>query len=132
MFTVILHDAPYTTDRRVRACASRRKRWTVEFRSACFYSLDAVNVARKGQCPLEGAPNLEDLLIRLLGKGASVSVCTTCVEAGPYRPSDHSGSCFFHTKESGLGLADLVTGVKRGTMGELVGWCRDSQHVVSF
>ncbi len=37
-----------------------------------------------------------------------------------------------YTKDGGLDLADLVTGVKRRTMDGRVGWCRDSQHVVSF
>ncbi|GMV50817.1 MAG: hypothetical protein AMXMBFR67_23600 [Nitrospira sp.] len=37
-----------------------------------------------------------------------------------------------YTKDGGLDLADLVTGVKRGTMDGRVGWCRNSQHVVSF
>ena len=36
-----------------------------------------------------------------------------------------------YTKDGGLDLADLVTGVKRGTRDGRVGWCRDSQHVVS-
>ena len=37
-----------------------------------------------------------------------------------------------YTKDGGLDLTDLVTGVKRRTVDGRVGWCRDSQHVVSF
>lgn len=37
-----------------------------------------------------------------------------------------------YTKDGGLDLADLATGVKRGTRDRRVGWRRDSQHVVSF
>lgn len=93
---------------------------------------DAVYVACKGQCQPGGTPNLEDLLIRLVDKGVTVRVCTTCVEARPYQPAGQSVACFFHTKESGLDVGDLVAGVKLGTRAELVNWCRGRQHVVSF
>jgi hypothetical protein len=58
-------------------------------------------------------------LIKLVGKGATVSVCTTCVEARPYQPSGQSAAGFFHTKESELDVGDLVAGVKMGIMVKL-------------
>jgi sulfur relay (sulfurtransferase) complex TusBCD TusD component (DsrE family) len=82
-----------------------------------FLFSDAVYIARRGHCPPEGIPNVEDLLIRLLGKGATVSVCTTCIDARPYQPSDQSRACFFHTKERSLGAGDLIPGVQMGKDG---------------
>jgi uncharacterized protein involved in oxidation of intracellular sulfur len=132
VFTVILHDAPYTTERSWNGLRFAEKALDNGTPVCVFLFSDAVYVARKGQCPPDGIPNLEDLLIKLVGKGATVSVWTTCVEARPYRPSGQPAACFFHTKESGLDVGDLVAGVKMGTMTELVNWCRGSQHVVSF
>lgn len=132
MFTVILHDAPYTTERSWNGLRFAEKALDNGTPVCVFLFSDAVDVARKGQCPQDGTPNLEDLLIKLVGKGATVSVCTTCVEARPYQPSGQSAAGFFHTKESGLDVGDLVAGVKMGTTAELVNWCRGSRHVVSF
>lgn len=86
MFTVLLHDAPYTTERSWNGLrfAEKAVDGGVPVRVFLFGRL---YVARKGHLPPEGAPNLEDLLVRLLSKGAAVSVCTTCIEARPYAPS---------------------------------------------
>lgn len=132
MFTVILPDAPYTTGRSWNGLRFAEKALDSGTPVCVFLFSDAVYVARKGQCPPDGTLNLEDLLIKLVGKGATVSVCTTCVEARPYQPLGQSGPGFSHTKESGLDVGDLVAGAKMGTMAELVGWCRESQQVISF
>lgn len=132
MFTVILPDAPYTTGRSWNGLRFAEKALDSGTPVCVFLFSDAVYVARKGQCPPDGTLNLEDLLIKLVGKGATVSVCTTCVEARPYQPSGQSAAGFSHTKKSGLDVGDLVAGAKMGTMAELVGWCRESQQVISF
>lgn len=132
MFTVILHDAPYTTERSWNGLRFAEKALDNGIPVRVFLFSDAVYVARKGHFQAQGAPNMEDLLVRLLGKGAAVSVCTTCIEARPYEPSGQSSACLLGRKEGSLIAEDLVTGVKMGTMAELVSWCRDSQRVVSF
>lgn len=132
MFTVILPDAPYATGRSWNGLRFAEKSLDSGTPVCVFLFSDAVYVARKGQCPPDGTLNLEDLLIKLVGKGATVSVCTTCVEARPYQPSGQSAAGFSHTKKSGLDVGDLVAGAKMGTMAELVGWCRESQQVISF
>jgi uncharacterized protein involved in oxidation of intracellular sulfur len=132
VFTVILHDAPYTTERSWNGLRFAEKALDGGTPIRVFLFSDAVYVASKGQCPPEGTPNLEDLLSRLLSKGAMVSVCTTCVEARPSQPSGQPSACFVHTKEGGMSPGDIIAGVRIGTMAELVGWCRDSQQVVSF
>ncbi|TKS59845.1 MAG: hypothetical protein EWM73_03260 [Nitrospira sp.] len=132
MFTVILPDAPYATGRSWNGLRFAEKALDSGTPVCVFLFSDAVYVARKGQCPPDGTLNLEDLLIKLVGKGATVSVCTTCVEARPYQPSGQSAAGFSHTKKSGLDVGDLVAGAKMGTMAELVGWCRESQQVISF
>jgi len=132
VFTVILPDAPYATGRSWNGLRFAEKSLDSGTPVCVFLFSDAVYVARKGQCPPDGTLNLEDLLIKLVGKGATVSVCTTCVEARPYQPSGQSAAGFSHTKKSGLDVGDLVAGAKMGTMAELVGWCRESQQVISF
>ncbi len=132
MFTVLLHDAPYTTERSWNGLRFAEKAMDGGVPVRVFLFSDAVYVARKGHRPPEGAPNLEDLLARLLSKGAAVSVCTTCIEVRPYAQSGQPASCFVGKKEGSLTAGDLLSGVKLGTMGELVEWCKTSQHVISF
>lgn len=132
MFTVILHDPPYTTERSWNGLRFAAKALDGGIPVRVFLFSDAVYVARKGQHPPEGAPNLEELLLAILKKGAAVSVCTTCVEARPYEPSGQAAMCFLGKKDGGLTPGDLIAGVKMGTMAELVSWCRESRQVVSF
>jgi uncharacterized protein involved in oxidation of intracellular sulfur len=132
MFTVILHDAPYTTERSWNGLRFAEKALDGGIPVRVFLFSDAVYVARKGHRPPEGSPNLEDLLVRLLSKGAAVSVCTTCIEARPYEPTGEPAACFLGKKEGGLTAGDLVSGVKAGTMAGLVDWCNTSQQVISF
>ena len=132
MFTVILHDAPYTTERSWNGLRFAEKALESGMPVRVFLFSDAVYVARKEHRPPEGSPNLEDLLVRLLSKGAAVSVCTTCIEARPYEPTGEPAACFLGTKEGGLTAGDLVVGVKMGTMAGLVDWCKTSQQVISF
>lgn len=74
MFTVILHDAPYTTERSGNGFRFAEKALDNGTPVCVFRLYDAVYVARKGQCPPDGTPNLEYLLIKLVGKGVTVSV----------------------------------------------------------
>lgn len=119
MFTVILHDAPYTTERSWNGLRFAEKALDNGTPVCVFLFSDAVYVARKGQCPPDGTPNLEDLLIKLVGKGATVSVCTTCVEARPYQPSGQSGP-----GETSACTAQPVPALRPGRAGPLV-WALD-------
>lgn len=132
MFTVILHDVPYMTERSWNGLRFAEKALDSGIPVRVFLFSDAVYVARKGHRPPEGSPNLEDLLVQLLSKGAAVSVCATCIEARPYEPAAQPAACFLGMKEGGLTAGDLVSGVKMGTMAELVDWCKTSQQVISF
>lgn len=132
MFTVILHDAPYTTERSWNGLRFAEKVLDSGIPVRVFLFSDAVYVARKGQQPPADAPNIEGLLLAILTKGAVVGVCTTCVEARPYEPAGQVARCFLGKKDGGLSLGDLIAGVKMGKMGELVSWCRESQQVISF
>ncbi len=132
MFTVILHDAPYTTERCWNGLRFAEKALGSGIPVRVFLFSDAVYVARKEQQPPEGVPNIEELVLTILNKGAVVGVCTTCVEARPYELSGQAARCFLGKKEGGLTPGDLIAGVKMGTMAELVSWCRESQQVISF
>jgi len=94
MFTVILHDAPYTTERSWNGLRFAEKSLDSGIPLRVFLFSDAVYVARKEQQPAEGAAKIEDLLLTILNKGGVVGVCTTCVEAKPYEPSGQAARCF--------------------------------------
>jgi uncharacterized protein involved in oxidation of intracellular sulfur len=75
---------------------------------------DTVSAAKKGQKPPEGYYNLEKMLRDLLGGGAKVAACGTCLNARAI------------LKE------DLIEGVEVGTMLKLAGWIKESSKVLSF
>jgi uncharacterized protein involved in oxidation of intracellular sulfur len=75
---------------------------------------DAISMAKKGQNTPQGYYNLEKMLTDLIGKGANVRVCGTCL------------------KSRGLGKEDLVGGVEVGSMIGLAEWVRDSRTTLSF
>lgn len=132
MFTVVLHDAPYTTERSWNGLRFAEKALDSGIPVRVFLFSDAVYVARQEQQPPESTPSIETLLLTILHKGGVVGACTTCVEARPYEPSGQVAMCFFGKKAGGLSPGDLIAGVKMGTMVELVSWCRESQQVISF
>lgn len=131
-FTIIINDAPYTTEKAWNALRFARKALDSHIAVNIFLLADSVYVARRGQKPAEGQPNLEELLEEVLEKGATVKVCTTCVESRPYEPSGVYQSCFIGKKEGGLTLRDLVGGAEMGTMQDLVNWSREADQVISF
>jgi uncharacterized protein involved in oxidation of intracellular sulfur len=75
---------------------------------------DAVSMAKKGQNTPEGYYNLEKMLTDLIGKGAKVWTCGTCL------------------KSRGLSKEDLVEGAEIGSMMGLAQWIKDSRTTLSF
>jgi uncharacterized protein involved in oxidation of intracellular sulfur len=75
---------------------------------------DAVNIARRGQDPRSAHASLEALLIELVEKGVSVTLCGTCCQT------------------RGLQGSDLVEGVVTGTIHEIARVVHQSDKVISF
>ena len=78
MFTSILHGAPSTTERSWGGLCFAEKALDSGVPVRVFLLSDGVYVARRARCPPEWTLNVADLLFRLLGKGVTVSACTTC------------------------------------------------------
>jgi uncharacterized protein involved in oxidation of intracellular sulfur len=75
---------------------------------------DAVIGAKKGQKTPEGYYSLEKMLRDLLGSGAKVAACGTCLNARAIQKDD------------------LIEGIEVGTMLKLAGWVKESSKVLTF
>ncbi len=131
--TIIINQAPYVGDRAWNGLRLTVTALAMNTKVNIFLIDDGIYVARKGQSPPEGTPNLEELLKRCLNMGAEVKVCGSCIDSRGFEPEkEEFGVCFIGKRDSGLTPADLVEGVKMGSMMELTEWILDSQKVVSF
>ncbi len=131
-FTIILNEAPYLGERAWNGLRFAKKALETGLAVNLFLMADAVYLARRNQKPPKQAPNLEQLLMDVIQKGARVKVCTTCIEARSFEPTGGFQSCFLGKKEGGLSLGDLVKGVEMGTMQDLVDWSKEADQVISF
>ncbi len=131
--TIVINQAPYVGERAWNGLRLAITALAMNMKVNIFLMDDGIYVARKGQKPPEGTPNLEELLKRCLNMGATVKVCGTCVNARGFEPENEElGVCFIGKRESGLTPADFIEGVGLGSMMELTEWIKDSQKVVSF
>jgi len=115
--TMILNTAPYGDERVWNALrlAKALIAGTEKMKVNIFLLSDSVATAKKGQKPPEGFYNLEKMLKELVDSGVEVVACRTCIGA------------------RGLSQQELVEGVRVGTtVGDLVGWVKTSQKVLSF
>jgi len=114
--TVIVNDAPYGSERVWNALrlASASTSAETGMEVKVFLMGDAVAAAKRGQATPEGYYNLERMLSDLLTKEVEVRTCGTCMKA------------------RGISDADLVDGVRDGTMMILAGWVKDSDRVATF
>lgn len=114
--TIILNSAPYGDEKVWNALrlALTSVSSAIDLRVNLFLLGDAVIAAKKGQNTPEGYYNLEKMLRDLLGRGARVAACGTCL------------------RSRGLAKEDLVEGVEVGTMSGLANWIKESQKVLSF
>ena len=114
--TIIINSAPYGNEQVWNALrlANASISASIGMNVNVFLLGDAVIAAKKGQKPPEGYYNLEKMLRDILGSGAKVAACGTCLNARAI------------LKE------DLVEGIEVGTMLKLAGWIKDSSKVLSF
>jgi uncharacterized protein involved in oxidation of intracellular sulfur len=114
--TVIVNDAPYGSEKTWNALrlAGASASAEVGMDVRVFLMGDAVTAAKRGQATPEGYYNLERMLSELAAKGVEGRACGACM------------------KSRGMSDAELVEGVRRGTMMILAGWVKDSDRVVTF
>jgi uncharacterized protein involved in oxidation of intracellular sulfur len=113
---IILNDPPYGTERSyngLRLAMSLRKD-NPDLEMNVFLMGDAVSCAVSGQKTPDGYYNLERMIRALVTKKVDIICCGTCLNA--------------------RGLSDdyLLSGVKRGTIGDLAKWTSEVEKVVTF
>ena len=128
--TVVISEKPYINDTAWNAMRLAQTALVSGNQVNLFLLGDAVYISRKDQMPGENKPNLENLVKELIEGGADVRVCTTCINSRPYEPSDEYGSCFVGgTDGEKLGLQHLISGVRMGTMNDLLEWTLNTKTI---
>ena len=131
--TIIINQAPYVGERAWNALrlAITAKAKNIDVK--IFLIDDGIYVARKGQQPPEGTPNLEELLKRAIDMGTEVKVCGTCIDARGFEPENEEfGICFIGKREDSLTPEDLIDGAIMGSMMDLTDWIMKNDKVASF
>ncbi|MHB0969033.1 MAG: DsrE/DsrF/TusD sulfur relay family protein [Thermoanaerobaculia bacterium] len=111
----ILNDPAYGTERsynglRLAFAISKREKESARV----FLMGDGVTCAKRGQKTPTGYYNLESMIKGVVGKGAEVAVCGSCIDA------------------RGIAEAELAEGVTRGTLEQLATWTIESDRVLVF
>jgi len=112
--TVIVNGSPYGSELPYNALRLAAALLVKEHWVELFFLGDGVHSARRGQEPRGAHASLEEMLVELLAKGAAVTLCGTCCQA------------------RGVTAADVVEGVRLGTIHDLADLVSRSDRVVSF
>jgi sulfur relay (sulfurtransferase) complex TusBCD TusD component (DsrE family) len=112
--TMVLLDAPYGTERVLTALRLAEALLTTGLGVRIFLHADSVTAANKGQSPPKGYYNVEEMLKKLIDKGAEVRSCQTC------------------TKARGFTQEDFIEGAVVGKTLDLARWIKDSEKVMVF
>lgn len=112
----ILNDAPYGSERTHNALrlANALPKSDPETRVVVFLMADAVAAGKANQKTPDGFYNIERMLKRVLAAGGRVLSCGTCMDA------------------RGVSEAELMEGVRRGTMDELAAITLSADKVLVF
>ena len=113
-FTIIVNDPPHGTERSWNALRLAEALLVGEAEVRIFLLGDGVTAAKQGQATPKGYYNLEQMLQKLIEKGATVRACGSCLQA------------------RGLNPEELVPGVERGRMLELAQWTKESEKAIVF
>ena len=113
---LILNDPPYGTERSYNGLrlAIALKKESPEITVNVFLIGDAVACAVSGQKTPDGYYNLERMIRALVTKKVTIKCCGTCMDA------------------RGLNEESLVSGVERGSMGDLAKWSLESDETITF
>ena len=114
MYTVILNDAPYGSEKLYNglrlASALQKKEKEVNV----FLMADAVFSAMQNQDTPNGYYNIGRMIKHFLLKGGNISACITCLKA------------------RGIQIAHLIEGIREGNMDVLSDWCMQSEKVINY
>lgn len=117
-FLFVLHDPPYGTERTYNGLRWVRQMLTADadgpgHEVRVFLFADAAVSAMAGQKTPNGYYNIASMLRGLLGKGADVGVCGTCLDA--------------------RGITDdmVLDGARRSSMAELAEWTIWADQVIN-
>jgi len=130
IITVVISERPYINDNAWNALRLAQTALDAGNQVNLFLLGDAVYIARKDQSPEKNQPNLEEIVSELIADGADVRVCTTCVNARPYEPTGEYSSCFVGSVSGEkLGMQNLVSGARMGTMADLLEWTLNTKTI---
>jgi uncharacterized protein involved in oxidation of intracellular sulfur len=116
-YLFILNDPPYGTERSYNALRLVReilKDASGGSEARVFLLGDAAACAKAGQKVPQGYYNVETMLRGVVGRGAQIGVCATCLDA------------------RGIVDAELAAGCSRSSMGELAAWTAWAEKVIVF
>lgn len=112
--TIIINDPSYGTEKAWNALRYAQALCAIQTEIRIFLLADAIFCAKKGQTTPTGYYNLENMLRELIGRGAKVKACGTCMKA------------------RGMNTEELLEGVEIGKMLDLANWTKESQKVITF
>lgn len=112
--TIIINDPPYGTEKAWNALRYAQALCAIQTEVNIFLLGDSIFCAKKGQATPTGYYNLENMLKELIGRGAKVKTCGTCMKA------------------RGMEKSELLEGVEIGKMLDLANWTKESQKVATF
>ena len=112
--TIIINDAPYGSEKPWNALRLAKALAVKKQGVNIFLMGDGAAIAKKGQEPPQGFYNLGKMLADLIGLGAGVRVCGTCLESRGIKPEE------------------LIEGAAAGKMLDLEHWVETSAKVISF
>ena len=128
--SVVISERPYLNDNAWNALRLAQTALDEGNQVNVFLLGDAVYIARKDQRPQADQPNLEEIVLALVAGGTDVRVCTTCINARPYEPSGEYSSCFIGSASGEkLGTQHLISGVRMGTMTDLLEWTQNTKTI---
>ena len=128
--TVVISERPYLNDNAWNALRLAQTALDAGNQVNVFLLGDAVYIARKDQSPDADQPNLEEIVLGLVAGGSDVRVCGTCINARPYEPSGEYSSCFVGSASGEkLGIQNLISGVRMGTMTDLLEWTLNTKTI---
>jgi len=112
----VINNAPYGSEKAYNALrlANQIKKDSTETEVRIFLMADAVFCAIPNQKTPDGYYNIERFIKGLIGKGCTVKLCGTCLDA--------------------RGLTDLkfIEGAERSNLAELSNWVISSNKVLTF
>ena len=112
--TIVLQDAPYGNEKAWNALRLSEALIAEGVSVRIFLYGDSVAMGKKGQKPPEGFYNVEEMLKKLIAKGADVRSCLTC------------------TRARGFTHSDYIEGLTIGKTLDLARWVKEEGKVMVF